>query len=225
MSLLLKKNIKLLVCDMAGTIINEKGIIYDAIENTLNLIGYNVEQSEKETWYGKDKREVLYNHVHKHAISVPDIDFIVNTAEDLLITELEKQYFSDSNIELMEGVTDLFDELRINGTKVALNTGYPKNLQQKIIQNFNLEGRIDAYISSEQVKYGRPYPFMIHNLMHQCEIETVSSVAKIGDTVNDILEGKNAGCGLTIGVLSGAGKKEQLEKVSDLIFKDISNLI
>lgn len=125
----------------------------------------------------------------------------------------------------MEGVIDLFDELRINGTKVALNTGYPKNLQQKIIQNFNLEGRIDAYISSEQVKYGRPYPFMIHNLMHQCEIETVSSVAKIGDTVNDILEGENAGCGLTIGVLSGAGKKKQLKNVSDLVFKDISNLI
>ena len=40
---------------------------------------------------------------------------------------------------------------------------------------------------------------------------------KIGDTINDMQEGKNAGCGLTIGVLTGAEKKEKL-LLKSLIF-------
>ena len=40
---------------------------------------------------------------------------------------------------------------------VALNTGYPKVFQDKIIQHFNLQDHIDHYISSEEVSYGRPY--------------------------------------------------------------------
>ena len=38
--------------------------------------------------------------------------------------------------------------------------------------------------------------------MERCDIPSVKNVAKIGDTVNDMREGINAGCGLTIGVLS-----------------------
>jgi len=38
----------------------------------------------------------------------------------------------------------------------------------------------------------------------------VSRVAKVGDSTRDIEEGKNAGCGLVIGVLSGADTEAQL---------------
>ena len=40
--------------------------------------------------------------------------------------------------------------------------------------------------------------------MERHGIKNVKSVAKVGDTLIDCNEGKNAGCGLTIGVLSGA---------------------
>ena len=37
MSMLLRNKITLLVCDMAGTVINEQGIIYKSIGNTLSI--------------------------------------------------------------------------------------------------------------------------------------------------------------------------------------------
>ena len=119
---------------------------------------------------------------------------------------------------------DLFEGCRINGIKIALNTEYPKRFQEKIIDYFNLEDKIDTYISSEEVKMGKPYPYMIHNLMEQCDIPNVKNVVKIGDTIQDMREGKNAGCGLTIGVLTGASNKEKLLRDGDLVINKITDL-
>merc|ERR1711972_985174 len=72
------------------------------------------------------------------------------------------------------------------------------------------DNMVDAWISSYDVKLGRPYPYMIHRLMERLEIENVKRVAKVGDSVRDIEEGRNAGCGLVVGVLSGADTLEAL---------------
>ena len=71
---------------------------------------------------------------------------------------------------------------------------------------------MDDYVSSEEVKYGRPYPYMIYKLMIDNDIDNVQSVIKFGDTKNDILEGLNSNCISTVGVLSGAGTREDLKK-------------
>ena len=48
--------------------------------------------------------------------------------------------------------------------------------------------------------------------MEKANISDVRNVAKIGDTIEDMKEGKNAGCGLVIGVLSGEHNTVQLQK-------------
>ena len=214
-------NIKMVVFDMAGTIINEGGIIYKAIGNTLNNMGYVTTDDDKKQWHGKDKREAMFGHIQKVEKS-NNIGHIVRKAENELIKELEREYFSNSNLCLMDNTVNVFNELKFNNIKVCLNTGYPKNLQEKIVKHFNLN--VDAYVSSSEVKFGRPYPFMIYNLMEQCGIQNVKNVVKVGDTHNDILEGVNAGCGLSIGVLSGAGSRKELNKKSNFVINDISSL-
>ena len=227
MSLLIRNKVNLLVCDMAGTIINEKGLIYKAIGSTLNKLGYPSTNEDIKTWHGADKREVMYRHIKSHYKS-PNNKYIlakVNKAENLLITELEQKYFEDNNIELIDNkLLDFFHNLRTNNIKVALNTGYPKDFQRKIINHLNLTKSVDTWISSEEVVAGRPAPYMIHQLMEQCEIDSVSNVAKVGDTINDMKEGINAGCILNIGVLSGADNKEDLAKYTNLIINKITDL-
>ena len=67
MALLMRNQISLLICDMAGTVINEKGIIYSSIKNTLNHLGFWSTNEDKKHWYGRDKtevmREVITNHI------------------------------------------------------------------------------------------------------------------------------------------------------------------
>ena len=62
----------------------------------------------------------------------------------------------------------------------------------------------DCWFSPDSCnKMGRPYPYMIFKNMETLKIDSVSKVIKAGDTVADILEGKNAGV-FTIGILEGS---------------------
>lgn len=226
MSVFLQRKIGLVVCDMAGTIINEKGLIYKTMFNTLKTSGYAVPSSFMDSWPGKDKKEVLSQAVYHHIGNYKKANEITYDLEKDLIKNLEKEYFKQGNIELVDNeLLDFFDLLRINGVKVALNTGYPRQMQEKIIEHFNLSGHIDNYISSEEVACGRPTPYMINRLMEENLIISAKNIAKIGDTKIDMKEGKNAGCGLTIGVLTGYENKENLiDSGADIVVNTITDL-
>jgi phosphoglycolate phosphatase-like HAD superfamily hydrolase len=71
---------------------------------------------------------------------------------------------------------------------------------------------IDATVASDEVERGRPHPDMIQHLMFKLGITDPQRTAKVGDTPVDLLEGRNAGCGLVFGVTGGSSTREQLEK-------------
>ena len=82
---------------------------------------------------------------------------------------------------------------------------------------------IDDYISSEEVPKGRPYPFMINTLMERNGIENPNEVIKFGDTKVDVLEGINANCLASVGVLSGADKENMLTN-STIVIEDVTKI-
>ena len=228
MSLLYRNNINMLVCDMAGTIIKENNIIYKAMANSLKIVGYPATKEQQKKWPGLEKKQVFYNHIKNHYgndVRPITIMPIADKAEDILKKELEKEYFEKNNISLVDDeVLHLFENLRINGIKIALNTGYSRQMQHNIIKHFGLINYIDDFISSEEVEHGRPFPYMIHRIMERNDILNVKNVAKIGDTLNDMKEGRNAGCGLNIGVLSGKEDKKTLLKCGDVVINKITDL-
>lgn len=228
MSYLIRNKISLLVCDMAGTVINENGLIYKSIFDTLTNMGYNPNRNDIPKWTGLSKKKVLYDEIMKKSCSIEATKILrdVMLAEKLLTETLEEQYFNNNKIELVnENIINFFDECRVNGIRIALNTGYSNDLQNKIISHLNLENHIDARISSDDVSLGRPYPYMINSLLSEFGIINTKHIAKIGDTKNDMLEGKNANCGLTIGVLTGYEDKNTLIKYgANVVVNTITDL-
>ena len=69
----------------------------------------------------------------------------------------------------------------------------------------------DALITADDVVEGRPHPAMILEAMKRLNVKDASQVLKAGDSIIDIEEGKNAHCGVTIGVTTGAHTGQQLE--------------
>ena len=138
---------------------------------------------------------------------------------------LKKEYTENPNVVLInENLPHFFNALRDNDIKITLNTGYNRDIQKLLIDKFNLDDCIDDYISSQEVSRGRPYPFMINKLMLKQNIKDPQSVIKVGDTIADIIEGKNANC-KTVGVLSGSSTKNNLQKYKpDFILNDIMDL-
>jgi phosphoglycolate phosphatase-like HAD superfamily hydrolase len=65
---------------------------------------------------------------------------------------------------------------------------------------------------------------MINAAMEKCNVKIKNKVLKVGDTVVDIFEGKNAGV-LTAAVLTGTQKKSDLEKFEpDYIIDSIKDI-
>ena len=84
---------------------------------------------------------------------------------------------------------------------------------------------IDALITADDVHNGRPAPDMITLAMDKFGIEHSQQVLKAGDSGIDIEEGKNAHCGLCVGVLTGAQTHVQLEKYSpDIVLEKLTDL-
>jgi phosphonatase-like hydrolase len=103
-------------------------------------------------------------------------------------------------------------DLRAKGIIVVLNTGYKSNVARQLLGKLNWKEGVhyDMLITADDVERGRPHPDMIHLAMKQFRIQDPSLVLKAGDSAIDVVEGKHAACGITIGVLSGAQSREQI---------------
>ena len=216
------KSVKLLVCDMAGTTVNESGIVYRTLYNTIKNQDISIKPDDMKNWYGVNKTEVLKHFMNTDDRFRNNNDILVEMLNNFK-RDLKKNYFEDKSIKLIDNkLPILFNKLRKNGIKIALNSGFSVDIQEALIENLNMREFIDGYISSESVPHGRPEPFMIQELMKRFNITNPNHVIKVGDSKNDILEGKNAGCFKSVGVLSGAESEENLKNVgADLILNSV----
>ena len=215
---------KMLVCDMAGTIIQENGIVYKTLFDSIKKFKPDLKMSQIDDFHGYNKSEVIKHFLYTES-GYTDPSLLRKTIR-LFNTNLKYNYLNNySDIKLIDPNLHLyFNELRKDNIKIALNTGYSKEIQDILIYKLNLKYCIDDYISSSEVNMGRPAPHMIFDLMDRNNIIRPEQVIKIGDTRVDILEGKNAGC-KTVGVLSGADSKEKLEKENpDFIVDNIVDI-
>jgi len=220
-------NIDLLVCDMAGTVVQEGGLVYKVLRESMVEDGLEVSEHDMHDWHGA-KKEAVIAHFAKLA-GTPDheVDDRVAKIGEIFLHTIDEAYFSDASpIEHIHlSLNHFCMGLKDAGIKVALDTGYPPEIQEGLIDRLKLRSVIDGYVSSYQVAQGRPYPYMIFKLMEDLGVMDVSRVAKAGDSARDIEEGKNAGCGLVIGVLSGADSEDQLMAAgADIVVPVITDL-
>ncbi len=116
-----------------------------------------------------------------------------------------------NRVREVPGASGAFRFLRGHGVGVALNTGFPREVAEGIIDHlaWEREGLIDAWTCSEDVGRSRPDPAMIHALMEDLGVADPETVMKVDDTATGIEEGLNAGA-VTLGVLTGTQTRERL---------------
>jgi len=220
-------NIDLIVCDMAGTTVQEGGLVYKVLRESMLEDGLKVTEEQMHEWHGAKKESVIAHFAKLAGTPEHQLEDRITKIGDIFMRTIDEAYFSDvSPIEHIDlSLTHFIAGLQAAGIKVAFDTGYPPNIQEGLLDKLSLKNVIDGYVSAYQVKAGRPYPFMIFKLMEDLDIMNVKRVCKVGDSVRDIEEGRNAGCGLVVGVLSGADTEEQLmEAGADIVVPCITDL-
>lgn len=90
---------------------------------------------------------------------------------------------------------------------------------REILHHFDVEKYFSVIIGREDVVNTKPHKEPILNALEALRIPPSENVYMIGDTILDLKAANSAGVN-AIGVLCGYGKKEELEKFSNLVVKD-----
>lgn len=203
--------IELVVFDMAGTTVDEDNVVYKTVRAAINAAGYDFTQEQVQAaGAGKEKsqaiRDVLALDGKEHS------DAEVAALFAAFQTQLREAYAA---LEVREqpGASGVFATLRQRGVKVVLNTGYDRATAEGLVRQLGWElGKdIDALVTASDVRHGRPAPDMIYQAMSLTGVQDPRAVAKVGDSQIDIEEGKNAGCGMTFAITTGAQTETQLQ--------------
>lgn len=206
---------------MAGTTIDEGNVVYKTLAGAVNNYGYNVSLDKVlEICAGMEKAEAIRNLLENIGGDIDDTEAIFENFSDDLVLAYERL-----EVKPIAGVENFLVKTRSAGKKVVLNTGYTKKIALQLLSKLGWEKNIhfDDLITADHVSESRPSPEMIRLAMSKFEITDAKQVLKAGDSAIDIEEGKNAGCGLTIAVLSGAQNREQLKAAEpDYIFNNLS---
>ena len=81
---------KMLICDMAGTTIQEKGIVYNSLYKTIKLVHPNLQKKDIKQFGGAKKREVIKHFVNKMKMESPEV--VINNLDSEFNYFLKKEY-------------------------------------------------------------------------------------------------------------------------------------
>ncbi|MBO0320699.1 phosphonatase-like hydrolase [Muricauda sp. CAU 1633] len=221
------KDIKLAVFDMAGTTVNEDNVVYKTVKAALAKAGVEVSlNTVLEFGAGKEKFKAIADILEETKVERTDeVDAKVVHAD---FKEMLKEAYASLEVSSYDGVEELFKTMQSHGVKVVLNTGYDYKTAQSLLDKlgWKVGEQIDGLVTADDVEIGRPSSEMIDKAMKLFNIEDSQQVLKAGDSQIDIEEGKNANCGITVGVLTGAQTREQLEKANPtLILNTLDSLV
>jgi len=219
--------IQLVVFDMAGTTIDEQNVVYKTIHKAIEQAGFVVSlETVLLCAAGKEKFQAICEVLAVLTDGEADLEMArgIHRAFERLLDDA----YSVLTPLPMPGVIEVFKALRQRDIRVVLNTGYKRPVAALLLQKIGWEQHTtyDLLITADEVANSRPHPDMILAAMDHFGIQDANKVAKIGDSIADIEEGKNAGCRIYAGITTGAQNLEQLRTAQPThIFDQLQELL
>ena len=107
--------------------------------------------------------------------------------------------------DIKPGVIAAVQYLRERQIKIGSTTGFTQTMMDVVIPEAYKAGYYaDSVVTADDVwGFGRPWPYMVFENMRRLQLQDVRKIIKVGDTVSDMREGKNAGL-ITVGVIEGS---------------------
>jgi phosphonoacetaldehyde hydrolase len=206
------KKIKAVIFDWAGTTIDYGCIAPLAVFlEIFSHYGIPITIEEASKPMGKLKKEHIaellqMERIRKEYKSKFDKDPDNKTVEKFYLKfEASLLKILPDYTQPLPDVIETINKLKKNyDIKIGSTTGYTKEMMEIIIPIVEKKGyKPDYIITSSEVKQGRPYPWMIYHNAINLGVFPMECIIKIGDTISDIEEGRNAGC-WTVGVIEGS---------------------
>ncbi|REK17756.1 MAG: phosphonatase-like hydrolase [Planctomycetota bacterium] len=204
-------SIELVVFDMAGTTVNDEDGVNLCLRAALEHVGVFASRDAVNAFMGIPKPLAIERLLEKHDRKdlLPKLEAI----HDDFVRRMIHFYRTDPSVREIEGTSATFRRLRSAGIKVALDTGFSREIVEVLLERLGWrdDSLVQTSVTSDEVQRGRPHPDLVQKAMRDLGVSDAARVAKVGDTPSDLQEGDAAGCGMVIGVTGGSHTAEQLE--------------
>ena len=195
---------KLIIFDADGTIWDSEKDVFLAFNHTLKNNGNKeITKEEFQRLAGLDLEEMFRR--------------VLSKGEETLANEYVKKYrkyyideghYADETT-LFENVKEILENLKKQGFHMAIASGKPKRILDKMVECFHLNEFEFVLGTGESHFNPKPDPEILNYIMNELHISKKDAVM-VGDTKADIMAGKNAGMD-TIAVTYGYEKIDILK--------------
>lgn len=198
---------ELVVFDLAGTTVEDLGQVPAAFAEAIQAQGVSASPAAIEEIRGASKREAFSRLLPPGPDHAERIDAAYRTFQEALAAR-----YAATGIQEIAGAERTFAWLREHGIRVALNTGFDRATTAMLLEPLGWSGSVEAVVCVDDVARGRPAPDLIERAIAVAGASSPAAVANVGDTTLDLEAAQRAGVGWSFGVLSGAHRRERLER-------------
>lgn len=217
------EKIQLLVLDMAGTTVQDNKEVETCFAEAARQTGLLATDERILAVQGMAKRAVFEMLWQEQTNEPPAAlqDKIEHSYQ--VFRSILEHHYQMHPVKPTEGCLELFRFLKEQGIKIALTTGFYRQVTNIILEKLgwlqgldqNYVGTADSLLSmsiaSDEVEQGRPSPLMIQKAMATLGITDSKSVINIGDTPSDLASGLNAHCAASFSLTNGTHTRQQLQ--------------
>ena len=209
--------IKFLIFDLDGTLIDSLADLTDATNHMLGTFGRQaLDSAAVRALVGQGVRNLV-----GRAMPGGTDDEVERGLKIFL--DFNEAHIADKT-RLYPGVRETLDRLQALDISLAVISNKNVDLCRKIMAILGIDGFFRAVLGADSLPFRKPSPEPVLKLLRDFEV-TAGSTAMVGDSINDIAAGKEAGV-FTVGCIYGYGNSMELAEADYRIgsFADIVNL-
>lgn len=140
---------------------------------------------------------------------------------------MEKAWAPPDPVALARPVADLptlLTGLRAMGMKIAVATTDDREPTLVTLSALGLTALVDAIVAGDDGVPIKPAPEMVWAACQSAGVPVEQAIV-VGDSIADMVMGRAAGAGLTVGVLTGVSSAEMLAAHAGVVLNSIADLI
>ncbi len=202
--------LRLAVFDMVGTTVHAGDEVPSSFRRALSSVGVKLSDAAVAGVRGRSKREAISDLLAADPATAGSAPELSRVVFERFQDSLRRAY--RANAQPTPGAESVFEGFRGGGIDVVLTTGLDRDTAYLLVQSLGWDTLgLRGLITGDDVRRGRPAPDLIHAAMRLAGVVDPAAVLVVGDTVSDLEAAAAAGVGWSIGVLTGAHTRAQLE--------------
>jgi phosphonatase-like hydrolase len=202
-------DIELVVLDMAGTTVEDGGLVELAFTTAIASAGVSESDDRYPGMLGHVRETMGQSKITVFRTLLGGDEDAAQGAD----TEFQRAYeqlIADGRCAAIPGAEETIRTLRGDGVRVAFTTGFAPSTQDAILDALGWQNLADLVLAPGDGVRGRPFPDLVLTAALRLEVTDVRRIAVAGDTPSDVLTGVRSGASVVAGVLTGAGRAEDL---------------